>query len=96
MRFLANENIPPSAIRRLREAWHDVLSARESMVGSADDVILRRAAADQRILLTFDKDVGELAFRFVLRHWPHTRYSADPLRPAAFAIRARPITDRTR
>jgi hypothetical protein len=63
MRFLANENIPPGAVRELREAGHDVLSVKESMTGSGDDVILARAVAEQRVLLTFDKDFGELAFR---------------------------------
>src|SRR5258706_12077233 len=63
MRFLANENIPPSAIQRLRDLGHDVLSAKESMTGEADTVILARAVAEQRVLATFDKDFGELAFR---------------------------------
>ncbi len=63
MRFLANENIPPTAIRRLRELGHDVLSVKESMTGSADATILARAIADQRVLVNFDKDFGELALR---------------------------------
>ena len=63
MRFLANENIPPTAIRRLRDAGHDVLSARESMRGQSDHAILARAISDHRVLVTFDKDFGELAFR---------------------------------
>jgi uncharacterized protein YijF (DUF1287 family) len=63
MRFLADENIPPTAIHRLRDSGHDVLSAKESMTGLADRGILARAVADGRVLITFDKDFGELAFR---------------------------------
>lgn len=63
MRFLANENMPSSVIARLRFAGHDVLFAKESLRGADDRLILGRAQADSRILLTQDKDFGELAFR---------------------------------
>jgi predicted nuclease of predicted toxin-antitoxin system len=63
MRLLANENISASVIQGLRGASHDVLSTKESMTGAKDEVILKRALAEKRILLTFDKDFGELAFR---------------------------------
>lgn len=63
MRFLADENIPPGAVRRLRELGHDVLSAKESLRGSGDGAILARAVSERRVLVTFDKDFGELAFR---------------------------------
>lgn len=63
MRFVANENIAPSVVRGLREAGHDVLSVKESMLGAEDPNILARAVFEQRIVLTFDKDIGELAFR---------------------------------
>jgi len=63
MRFLANENIARSVVTGLRHAGHDVLWARESLKGQADHLVLARAASDGRVLLTFDKDFGELAFR---------------------------------
>jgi predicted nuclease of predicted toxin-antitoxin system len=63
MRFLANENIAPTVIRKLRESGHDILSAKESMRGCGDADVLARAVAEGRVLVTFDKDFGELAFR---------------------------------
>ena len=63
MRLLANEYIGPTAVALLRAAGHDVLSAKESLRGQPDQQVLARAVADQRVLLTFDKDFGELAFR---------------------------------
>ena len=69
MRFLANENIAPTAIRHLRELGHDVLSVKESMRGMGDGAVLACAVAESRILVTFDKDFGELAFR---AHLPAT------------------------
>jgi predicted nuclease of predicted toxin-antitoxin system len=63
MRLLANENVAHSVIRQLRESGHDVLSVKESMAGADDRAVLARAVTEQRVLLTFDKDFGELAFR---------------------------------
>jgi predicted nuclease of predicted toxin-antitoxin system len=63
MRILANENITATVIRELRVRGHDVLSVKESMRGEKDDVILARAQAEERLLLTHDKDFGELAVR---------------------------------
>lgn len=62
MRLLADENFGPTVVRSLREAGHDVVSALESMSGAPDEVVLARAVGDDRILVTFDKDFGELAF----------------------------------
>jgi predicted nuclease of predicted toxin-antitoxin system len=63
MRFLVDENVATTVIRKLRQRGHDVLSAKESMLSEADDVILARAQTEERIVVTHDKDFGELAFR---------------------------------
>lgn len=63
MRLLADENIPLETVRALRAAGHDVFSATESAPGAADADLLERANAEARLLVTFDRDFGELAAR---------------------------------
>ncbi|MBY0112622.1 MAG: DUF5615 family PIN-like protein [Phycisphaerales bacterium] len=63
MRLLANENIPSQVVVGLRGAGHDVFWVRESRPGISDATVLELAAADARLLITFDKDFGELVFR---------------------------------
>jgi predicted nuclease of predicted toxin-antitoxin system len=63
MRLLANENFPLDAVTALRENGHDVAWIRENAPGSGDEEVLTRAQQEERILITFDKDFGELAFR---------------------------------
>lgn len=62
MRLLANENFPAEAVAALRQRGHDVAWVRDDAPGSSDRQVLARAQAEGRILLTFDKDFGELAF----------------------------------
>jgi len=66
MRILANENFPGDAVMALRQQGHDVAWVRTDAPGSSDREVLARAQAESRILITFDKDFGELAFRFGL------------------------------
>jgi len=66
MRILANENIPGPVVAALRERGHDVVAVKESMRGALDRAILERARAEARLVVTFDKDFGELAVRFGL------------------------------
>lgn len=61
MRLLCDENFPAVAITPLREAGHDVFSVRESCRGIPDSEVLALAVAQERVLLTFDKDFGGLA-----------------------------------
>ncbi|CCI35228.1 MULTISPECIES: DUF5615 family PIN-like protein [Microcystis] len=63
MRFLANENFPLDAVEAPGQNGHDVLWIRVESPGISDWEVLSRAQAENRILLTFDKDFGELAFR---------------------------------
>lgn len=63
MRLLVDENVPIVAVRILRLAGHDVFAASESDAGAADDALLARAHVDGRLLITFDRDFGELAVR---------------------------------
>ncbi|ARN83080.1 DUF5615 family PIN-like protein [Methylocystis bryophila] len=63
MRFLADENFPGLAVAALRSAGHDVLWICEASPGSSDQQVLQTASEERRILLTFDKDFGESAFR---------------------------------
>lgn len=61
MRFLANENFPGAAVAALKAAGHDVAWVRIAAPGAADREVLAWAAREERVLLTFDKDFGELA-----------------------------------
>jgi len=63
MKFLLDENIPHSVIRQLREQGHNVLSVKESMRAENDEIILERAQRESRVVVTQDKDFGELAFQ---------------------------------
>ena len=67
MRVLADENIDPDLVGWLRDQGHDVLSIREAARGAPDTRVLALAAAESRVLLTADKDFGELVFRQGLR-----------------------------
>jgi predicted nuclease of predicted toxin-antitoxin system len=63
LRLLVDENMPGSLVRGLRARGHDVLAVKESMRGADDEAVIARAHDDARVLLTQDKDFGELAFR---------------------------------
>ena len=63
MKFLVDECTDTQLVEFLRIEGHDVLYVMESMRGESDDVILARAYTEERILLTEDKDFGELVFR---------------------------------
>ena len=63
MRFLADENFLGDAVLALQQQGHDVVWIRIDAPGSSDQEVLARAQAEERVILTFDKDFGELAFR---------------------------------
>lgn len=66
MRFLANENFPGAAVEALESRGHDVVWVRTVAPGMDDADILAWATREERILLTFDKDFGELARAYAL------------------------------
>jgi predicted nuclease of predicted toxin-antitoxin system len=55
-----------SVIKELRQRGWDVLSVKESMCGADESAILNRAESEQRLVVTQDKDFGELAFKYRL------------------------------
>jgi predicted nuclease of predicted toxin-antitoxin system len=61
--FLANENISGSTVRVLRAEGHDVKWICEDSPSIKDEVVLMQAAAERRIVITYDSDYGELIFR---------------------------------
>jgi predicted nuclease of predicted toxin-antitoxin system len=63
MRFLADENVPVAIVEWIRARGHDVQCASELAPGEPDSSWLGRAESEGRIILTSDKDFGELVFR---------------------------------
>lgn len=63
MRFLANENFPRVAVELLRAAGHDVAWVRIEAPGATDEQVLARSRGEGRVLITLDKDFGELVLR---------------------------------
>lgn len=60
MRLLADENIPGASVSWLRGRGHDVAAIAVIEPGASDHTVLARAAAESRVLLTFDRDYGRL------------------------------------
>lgn len=63
MRFLADENVPVGVVEELISLSHDVEWMVRLTPGASDREVLSHAAAHGRILLTFDKDYGDLAHK---------------------------------
>ena len=63
LRILADENVPGDAINALRQLGYDIVWVRTHSPGISDEAILKQAQDESRLVITFDKDFGELAFR---------------------------------
>jgi predicted nuclease of predicted toxin-antitoxin system len=68
MRFIVDESTGYGVARFLQAQGHDVLIVAEVMPEADDMTILQRAFIEERIVVTNDKDFGELIFR---RREPH-------------------------
>ena len=62
MRFVADESCDFAVVRALRADGHDVLAVAELGPGTDDDAVIALAANERRVLLTEDKDFGQLVF----------------------------------
>lgn len=63
MKLLADEGVDQQIVKRLRQEGHTVLYVAEMEPGISDDEVLNLANQETAILLTADKDFGELIFR---------------------------------
>lgn len=62
MNFLAHESCAGPVILALRDAGHDVVAIGEVAKGATDEQVLERALNEKRVLITEDRDFGELVY----------------------------------
>lgn len=63
MKFLADECCDAGLVRQMREYGYDALYVKEEDPGITDSEVLKKAYSEKRVLITEDKDFGELVFR---------------------------------
>jgi predicted nuclease of predicted toxin-antitoxin system len=63
MRFLADENVSRRVVERLRLERHDLALVAGTHAGISDPDVLKLAATGARILITEDRDFGDLVVR---------------------------------
>lgn len=63
MNFVADENVDQPIVTRLRASGHTVLAVVEMEPSISDEAVLNIANEGGMILLTSDKDFGELVYR---------------------------------
>jgi predicted nuclease of predicted toxin-antitoxin system len=85
MRFLLDENVEYRLAAFLRELGHDVTAiAHDYPHALSDHEVLMIARSEQRILLTSDRDFGELIIR---EHLPHAGVIYLRFPPATFTLK---------
>ena len=63
LKFLADENIPLDVVNILKRDGIDIKSISEIDLGLEDEAILKLANKENMVIITFDKDFGELVFK---------------------------------
>ncbi len=63
MNFLADESVDHPIVEHLRQDGHRIWYVAEMEPGITDDVVLALANREAALLLTADKDFGEMVFR---------------------------------
>lgn len=61
--FVADENVESDVVEALRGLGHNVVHVARSLPGAADDLLLEQAFSRNAILITSDKDFGDLVYR---------------------------------
>lgn len=91
MKFLANENFPLPSVRILQKEGYNVLAIIEESPGIEDTEVLESAVSEKRVILTFDRDYGELIYRLGLSPPSgviYLRYQPfNPIEPAKHLLR---------
>ncbi len=91
MKLLADECCDALLVAGLRQDGYDILYVMEYAPGADDESVLRQAANDQRILLTEDKDFGELVVRLGLPAYGIVLLRLNPADSAAKLARVRDL-----
>ena len=68
MKFLADEGVDRSIVNCLRQFDFDVYYVIDETRSLDDDILLQIALDENRVLITRDKDFGELVFRLNKAH----------------------------
>lgn len=76
--------MPLTVERALIDAGHDVVAIRTICPGANDRRVLETAVEQERVLITFDRDFGDLIFRSVTRPAPATVYVRARMSPQAY------------
>lgn len=63
MRLLADENIERGMVKTLRSKGHDIKAISEISPRASDEEVLAIARKERRLLLTRDKDFGDMVHR---------------------------------
>jgi predicted nuclease of predicted toxin-antitoxin system len=66
--FVADEGVDAPIVHSLRDAGFNVLYIAEEAPRTEDDKVLLMANDQQRVLITLDKDFGELVYRMQQSH----------------------------
>jgi predicted nuclease of predicted toxin-antitoxin system len=64
MKLLANENFPIDSYHYLKFKGFDIKAVGIDYAGFKDEEVMKLAINESRIILTFDKDYGELIFKY--------------------------------
>lgn len=62
MNFLADESCARPVVKALRESGHDVTAVAETARGATYEQVLETALNEGRVLITEDRDFGELVY----------------------------------
>ena len=67
MKLLANENFPLRSVQYLKETGFDIIGVGIEFRGVSDEEVMELAISQERTILTFDSDYGELIFKYGYR-----------------------------
>ena len=63
MKWPANENFPLASKKLLAKNGFDIIHIGQTNGGISDEAVMKMAISQERTILTFDRDYGELIFK---------------------------------
>ena len=63
MKLLANESFPHASVLKLRHTGLDIIAIGEAFSSISEEEVMLFAIALERVILTFDRNYGELIFK---------------------------------